>query len=192
MEHVDGYALSEISSMPMSEHTALRFFRQLLWGLDAIHEEDYVHRDIKASNLLIDDSRWSLKISDFGLALPANQECHPVQAGTPDYMSPEQANGDLSLDRRTDLYSAGVVLYELLTGRLPFRGESSAEIIDQIRHAAPVSPEILNSDVNQRLAQIATRLLAKQPEDRFQTSSEALKSLDHAFPPKRRSGTLPR
>jgi len=106
------------------------------------------------------------------LTLPA------ATPGTPEYMSPEQASGDEKIDHRSDLYSAGVVLYEMLTGRTPFRADSPSAVIHRILHDTPTDPRTLNDDADPHLASLALRLMAKRPEDRFASAGEALEALE--------------
>jgi serine/threonine protein kinase len=122
-----------------------------------------------------------VKIADFGLARVLTAETRltiPQSAfGTPEYMSPEQARGDQNVDHRSDLYSAGVVLYEMLTARTPFQAETPTAVIHRILHDEPADPRELDSRVDRSLASLALRLMAKRPEDRFASAEEALAAL---------------
>ncbi|MBN2562907.1 MAG: serine/threonine protein kinase [Phycisphaerae bacterium] len=122
-----------------------------------------------------------LKIADFGLARMVTAKTRLTLTdsvlGTPEYMSPEQARGDAELDQRTDLYSAGVVLYEMLTGRPPFSGGSPSAVIHRILHEEPADPRSISKDTDPHLASLALRLMAKHPEDRFASAAETLKAL---------------
>ncbi|MFH0983562.1 MAG: serine/threonine-protein kinase [Planctomycetota bacterium] len=137
---------------------------------------------------------FTLKLADFGLARMVSGQTRvtlPASVlGTPEYMSPEQARGEEGIDHRTDLYSAGVVLYEMLTGRTPFRADTPSAVIHRILHDEPPPPRKLNRDADAHLASLALRLMAKRPEDRFASTDEALKVLeepgDVPLPEKRR------
>ncbi|MBN1512800.1 MAG: serine/threonine protein kinase [Phycisphaerae bacterium] len=192
--------VSRDADRPAVERAALpadvvrTLFRQLLSGLAAAHGAGLVHRDIKSSNLLLDfgtgqtasdrtnPATATLKIADFGLArMVVSQTRLTIEAktlGTPEYMSPEQARGDEAIDHRADLYSAGVVLYEMLTGRTPFRDATPTGIIHRILHDEPPHPRAFDRGADPALASLALRLMAKRPEDRFATADKALAALE--------------
>ncbi|MFH1748055.1 MAG: serine/threonine-protein kinase, partial [Planctomycetota bacterium] len=134
-----------------------------------------------------------IKLTDFGLArLQSGQTTltkPDAVLGTPEYMSPEQARGESEIDHRTDLYSAGVVLYEMLTGRTPFRSDTPTATIHRILHEEPQHPRRFDKDVDPNLASLALRLMAKRPEDRFASAGETSRALDannHVQSPARR------
>ncbi len=140
------------------------------------------------------DPSFLLKIADFGLARMLTAESRltmPASVlGTPEYMSPEQARGEEQVDHRSDLYSAGVALYEMLTGRTPFRADTPSAVIHRILHDEPTPPRKLNRAADPQLASLTLRLMAKRPDDRFASASEALKVLEEQahvpLPEKRR------
>jgi len=122
-----------------------------------------------------------VKLADFGLARMLTAETRLTLTdsvlGTPEYMSPEQARADAGIDHRTDLYSAGVVLYEMLTGRTPFRADTPTATIHRILHEDPAGPRKLAKNVDPNLSGLALRLMAKRPDDRFVSGHEALEAL---------------
>ncbi len=191
MEYVPGRSLADLirNEGRLSAGLATTIFRQILLGLGAAHDAGLVHRDIKSANILLEKRAdepstdcVKAKIADFGLARMRTSQTRLTMdntvLGTPDYMSPEQARGDESIDHRTDLYSAGVVLYEMLSGRTPFATEDATTTIQRILHEPPQPPRELHADADRLLSRIALRLLAKRPEDRFATAHDVLAALD--------------
>ena len=181
MEYVPGTTLSEkLAAGPLPEKEAARLCVQLAEGLTAAHERAVIHRDLKPGNLrLTADGR--LKILDFGLArlvqpLSSDAETETLTqaraiAGTLPYMAPEQLRGE-RVDARSDVWAAGVVLYEMATARLPFEGKTSAVLTDQILHGHATSPQRLQPRLSARLADIILKCLEKDAENRYQSAKE--------------------
>jgi serine/threonine protein kinase len=161
--------------------------RQILVALMHAHAEGIIHRDIKPENILLgagadERAAGSVKLVDFGLARgmtdAARHTAEGAVVGTVWYMSPEQASGALRIDLRSDLFSVGVVLFEMLTGALPFPGQDLHNVLERIRTEAAPDPRELNPDVPMRLARIVSHALEKQPDRRYQSASEFAQALD--------------
>lgn len=176
MDFIDGRNLAEvIRTAPPSPEEAARIVKAIAEAVDYAHSEGIIHRDIKPSNILIDDS-GQVHITDFGLALRVEVDRDLTRTGqvlgTPSYMPPEQARGKRDLvGPASDIYSLGAVLYDLLAGRPPFRGESAADTIRQLIDAEPLSPGQLNRDTPRDLETICLKCLAKEPHKRYGTAA---------------------
>ena len=186
MEYLPGETLSErIGSGPIPEKEIARLGRQLVDGLAAAHTQGLVHRDLKPGNVRITPDGL-LKILDFGLATTTGPvggeeatrtatEVHGV-TGTLPYMAPEQLRGE-PLDARTDIYAAGVVLYEMATGQRPFESKLPSALIGDIQVKAPTPPSELSSVLSSRLEEIILKCLEKDPENRYPSAKQLLVDL---------------
>jgi WD40 repeat protein/predicted Ser/Thr protein kinase len=176
MEFIDGESLQDrLRRLGVLEaKEAVRIVQQVAWGLAAAHDQELVHRDIKPSNIVLEEATERAKITDFGLARGSEtggeRLSHLEQiVGTPAYMSPEQINAPSTLDARTDVYSLGVVLYELLTAETPFRGVTHM-LLQQVVHDEPRPPRKLNDRIPRDLETITLKCLAKEPGRRYRTA----------------------
>ncbi len=154
-----------------------KFLSQVGQALDYAHARDLIHRDIKPSNILIDESGNCL-LTDFGVArMTVGGDKLTTTGniiGTPAYMSPEQGQG-LQLDSRSDIYSLGIILYEMLTGRVPFRAETPIAVVVKHMHSPLPMPRSLNPDLPEEIEQVVLKALAKNRDDRYQTAGELVK-----------------
>lgn len=177
MEFIQGEDLKQHleAGARFSVRSSIVMVHELLMALDHAHRQNVVHRDIKPANMLMEVT-GRIKLTDFGVArIQEPDEAHLTQVGgavgTPKYMSPEQAKG-LRGDSRSDLFSAAVVLYELLTGRLPFTGENQFIVIHQIVGHAAAAPSSLNPEVPVAMDEVIARAMAKDPNERYATARE--------------------
>lgn len=184
MELIQGETLNrKVANGPLPESEIVRLASQLLQGLQAAHDAGIIHRDLKPSNLReTPDGR--VKILDFGLARIAQADLETTQStatagvvGTLPYMSPEQLRGE-SVDARTDIYSAGVVLYELAAGQRPFNETLAPRLIDSILHRPATSPREFNPQISPALEHIILKALEKLPQRRYQTAREMLAAVE--------------
>ena len=174
MEYLDGRSLKEliVARGPAPIHLAVDYARQILAALRFAHRHGIVHRDIKPHNVLV-DGEGRLKVTDFGIARAGASQMTEAGSiiGTAQYLSPEQAKG-ASVDQTSDLYSVGVVLYELLTGVVPFSGETPVEIAMKHLSTVPEPPSAKRADVPRDLDMVVMRALAKDPSERYQSAEE--------------------
>ena len=179
MEFLDGRSLKEliVARGPAPVHVAIDYARKILDALRFAHRNGIVHRDIKPHNVIV-DAEGRVKVTDFGIARAGTSQMTEVGSiiGTAQYLSPEQAKG-APVDQTSDLYSVGIVLYELLTGKVPFTGDSPVEIAMKHISAIPEPPSSLRPDVPEDLDLIVLRALAKTPEDRYPSAEEMDKDL---------------
>lgn len=180
VEYVEGDTLTNF--IPATPETVARLGRQIAQALHYAHERDIIHRDIKPANIKVTPD-GQVKIMDLGLALP--REAKRVTAegmiiGTPAYLSPEQAQAQ-PLDRRTDIYSLGIVLFEMATGVLPFQEDDIPSLLLQHVREAPPSLRQYNADIPPALENVIHKALEKQPSRRFQTGELLAEALDAAM-----------
>ncbi len=180
MEFIEGTTLHELLAekrvLPTEE--VLQLARQICRGLDYAHSNGIIHRDVKPANIMI-TANGTVKIMDFGIAKSGGQVTNTGQVlGTPNYMAPEQVKGR-PLDGRSDLFSLGVILYEMLTGEKPFVGQNVTTIIYKIVNENPITPRDLDVTVHPGLSAIVTKALAKAPDDRYQTGADLVRDLEN-------------
>jgi TolB-like protein/Flp pilus assembly protein TadD/predicted Ser/Thr protein kinase len=180
MEYVEGETLRDrIRNGILKTEEAIDIVIQIAAGLGEAHRKGIIHRDIKSANIMVTD-KGQAKVMDFGLAkLRGGSSLTKSQTtlGTVSYMSPEQARGD-DLDHRTDLWSLGVVIFEMFTGELPFKGDHDQTVIHSILHQAPKPPSKLRAGLPAGLDEIVLQALAKKPAERYQTMEELREDLE--------------
>lgn len=192
MEYLDGKTLKEVikEDGPMALDRVVEIVRQVAGALDLAHQQGVVHRDLKSDNIMLSQTNggdWA-KVLDFGIAKIQQAEgardvditAANLVIGTPQYMSPEQCSQSGPIDARSDIYSFGIIIYEMLAGRVPFTGESPTMIM--MKQVQDPPPSILETrpEVGTGLAQVISKALAKQPADRFQTAGELSEALADA------------
>jgi serine/threonine-protein kinase len=185
MEYIDGRQLGDLmAESPLSDQKIEKYMSGLLTSLEYSHRAGVVHRDIKPANVMITTSD-DVKVTDFGIARAISDTAGTIAQttailGTASYFSPEQARGE-TVDGRSDLYSAGIVLYEMLTGRVPFQGDSAVAVAYQHVTEPPRKPSELSSRVTPALEAVVMKALAKRADDRYQTAAEFRSDLERAF-----------
>ena len=195
MEHLDGKCLADILEVGRALPTTrvIDVMMQVCAGLAHAHSRGIVHRDIKPDNVVLvantdDDERPDelVKVCDFGIAVQETDAASKAVVGTPDYMSPEQCRGE-PLDGRSDVYSCGVMMYELATGQMPFSAPTPAELLDRHMNAPPSPPRFVAPGIDPRLETVILKALAKAPDDRQQSMRDLRREIGallvHATPP---------
>ncbi|HEX6244549.1 MAG TPA: serine/threonine-protein kinase, partial [Polyangiales bacterium] len=197
MEKISGLTLYEKQCMEqrLDLDECIDLFSQLLTALVALAERGVVHRDIKPENLMLTrgpDGELRLKLVDFGIALVRDERIEPrltlqgALVGTPHYMAPEQLRCEV-VDARVDLYATGVVMYQALTGKLPYEGETLSALTSNVLYGSAAALTTLRPDCPPRLAALVERALSRAPEERFQSASEMLEALSCCRDPLRNS-----
>nr|HPJ19897.1 Stk1 family PASTA domain-containing Ser/Thr kinase [Actinomycetota bacterium] len=196
MEYVDGHTLRELmsSGRRLLPERSLEIMSGVLSALDYSHAHGIIHRDIKPGNVML-NRNGDVKVMDFGIARAvADAQATMTQGnavmGTAQYLSPEQARGEL-VDARSDLYSAGCLFYELLTGRPPFQGESAVSVAYQHVSEQPVAPSLVDPAVPPALDGLVLKSLAKNPADRYQSANEFKADVERAMAGLPVTGTIP-
>jgi eukaryotic-like serine/threonine-protein kinase len=190
MEYLEGKELRDIinSGHQFNFRQIADMIARVANALDYAHQNGVIHRDIKPANIFI-VGKYTPKVLDFGIASASRQIADPEASigfatlterrllGTPSYMSPEQTRAE-AVDARSDIFSLGVVLYQLLCGELPFKGDTIQDLLENIEYESPVPPQDIRSDVPIRLAFIAGKALSKKPADRYATAAEMANDLN--------------
>jgi serine/threonine protein kinase len=201
MEFLEGETLaSRIARIrTFDEPSVVRIMKQCTSALGAAHEQGLVHRDLKPENIFLrahPDYPDFVKLLDFGIAKllgPDTSVGHHTKTGsvlgTPSYMSPEQCLGEADLDIRSDVYSLGIVIYQMLTGMLPFTGDTLGRLIVCHVSEPPVPPSVVNASVSRAMNDVVLRAMQKRPKDRFQNARDMRDALDRILAPHARMAT---
>ncbi len=184
MEHIEGITLKQYIQKKgvIDFREAVHFVSQILKALEHAHTRGVVHRDIKPQNIMLLSDNKTIKVADFGIARFGNKSDTKTMSdgsaiGSVHYISPEQAKGDI-VDNRTDIYSVGVVLYEMVTGQLPFQSDSAVSVAIMQLQKNAVQPRKINPQIPIGIEQITLRAMQKQPESRYQSAAEMLLDVD--------------
>ena len=185
MEYIDGFTLKELisSKAPFTDEEAVGIGLQIGAALEHAHKNGIVHRDIKPENILITKSGniGTIKVTDFGIAKATTSKTSPIDfMGSVHYFSPEQAKGE-NVDTRSDIYSLGIVLFEMVTGQLPFTGETAVALA--MKHLKEPIPDIkaINPNVSDNLVSVIKKATCKEPKNRYQTIAELVNDLKYVL-----------
>jgi serine/threonine-protein kinase len=195
MEFVNGPTLEQLLSrkQPLDGITVLRILKEMAAAIDFAHQKGIIHRDLKPANIIVQEN-GVVKITDFGVAkIPASHQMTQLGAmlGTPSYMSPEQVQGK-AVDGRSDIFSLGLIAYEMLTGEKPFVAEQLPTLVYKIVHEQPPPPHLLNSTLSWQVEVVLRKALEKDPQDRYATCTEFITALEGACNSSKNWKPLPR
>jgi len=180
MEYIDGITLKQYIEQQgkLTWRETLNFITQILSALKHAHERGIIHRDIKPQNIML-LSDGSIKVTDFGIARISNHQTNTLTdraIGSVHYISPEQVNGDKT-DERSDLYSVGIMMYEMITGTVPFDAENPVSVALMQLQNVPKRPKDLTEDLPYGLEEIILKAMSKNPDNRFQSAEQFLKHI---------------
>jgi len=186
MEYLQGQTLGQLmkSVRPMPEGDALKIASRICDALQYLHDNQVIHRDLKPDNIMICDD-GSIRIMDFGIAKMEGArrltfgKFQPAM-GTPDYMAPEQVKGQRG-DARTDIYSLGAILYEMVTGSPPFEGSNPLVIMNSRLYGDPIAPRKKNTNLSPGAEEIILHAMARKPDDRYASAADMRRDLDYPF-----------
>ncbi len=195
MAYIEGEDLHQVLLREgrLSVERAINIARQICAALEAAHAEGVVHRDLKPQNMLL-DAAGNIYVTDFGLAKSLEDGLTGMtrsgeMLGTPRYMAPEQILGK-GIDHRVDIYALGLILYEMVSGDVPFRADSTMQLLYNRVHEAPKSPKIHNPDLPDWIVHVIMKCIERDPDKRYQTAAEVLQDLETARAPKSQSRTV--
>ncbi len=181
MEFISGKQLSSYikQKIELSFENKLYIINQIAYALDYVHQCGILHRDVKPENILITDN-LTVKLSDFGICKVSNSGITMTTdvLGSPAYMSPESFDSAKTIDQRADIFSLGVICYELFTGVRPFQGETFYQLLESIREKKPEAPRKLNPQLPAWLQDVMAKMLDKSPEKRFNSAAEVMKAIN--------------
>lgn len=183
MEFVHGKPLSSlIRSDTLTMDEKINVIRQIASALYCIHQKGIIHRDVKPANILMTEDKTA-KLSDFGIArIEDSSLTLPIEfLGSPAYMSPEAFETEKKKDQRSDIFSLGIIFYELLTGLKPFNGSTITEIMHSIQDTAPIAPAKLNPEITPYIEDVLAKMLAKSQRDRFSSADKIVEVLDSKY-----------
>jgi serine/threonine protein kinase len=195
MEYLEGRTLKQLieqeGALPPTR--VARIVEQVAAALEYAHQQGFIHRDVKPSNIFVGKGDHTT-LTDFGIAKAASETQHLTREGTlmgtPEYMSPEQAGGG-KVDHRTDLYALGVVLYQMLVGRVPFRGTTPHAVLHAVIYDSPPPPRKINPNLTPAVESVILKAVSKRPENRFQHGQELADALREAFASRRPVAAVP-